>query len=255
MMPYKARSCEVCQTSFTPPHRATILSTGDNHLRLCAQCRREVKHVILKEPHVSETPIRHNLSAPLTQIVMDLETWGLDRGWGVTLVASFLIHGGIDGPVKRTLTLRDYAPWRCGVRSNDSELAKEVFDILKTGQIVYAHNGDYFDIRWLRTVALKYGFEMPRLKLIDPAQIARKKYLVGRNSLESMADFIGTPKLGIEKMHITPDVWRGALLDNDNDCWLQLVARCESNVELLNYVASAVTGDVGMIDYQGSARG
>jgi len=126
-MPYKARRCEVCTTSFTPPHRATFLSTGDNHFRLCAACRREVKGVMLHEPIVTETPVRHNLSAPLTQIVMDLETWGLDRGWGVTMVGSFLIHGGADGPVKKTLSLRDYAPWKRGIRSDDSELANDHF--------------------------------------------------------------------------------------------------------------------------------
>lgn len=249
----KARYCQVCNTSFTPPHRATLLSDGDNHLRLCAQCRREVKAVVTGEAKPSETPVPHYLAAPLTQVVFDLETWGLDRGWGVTLVASFLIHGGENGPVKKTFALRDYASWKRGIRSDDSELVRDIFSTLKTGQIAYAHNGDYFDIRWLRTVALKYGFEMPRLKLIDPAQIARKKYLVGRNSLESMADFIGTPR-GVQKMHITPDNWRSALLDNDQAAWEILIARCESDVELLNYVASAVTGDVGMVDFTGSAR-
>jgi len=256
-MPYKARRCEVCTTSFTPPHRATFLSTGDNHFRLCAACRREVKGVMLHEPIVTETPVRHNLSAPLTQIVMDLETWGLDRGWGVTMVGSFLIHGGADGPVKKTLSLRDYAPWKRGIRSDDSELAKDIFSILKTGQIVYAHNGEYFDIRWLRTLALKYNLEMPRVKLIDPAAISRQKYLVGRNSLEAMADFLGLQSGGqkLGKMHIEPQIWKGALLDNDDKCWVLLTERCDSDVLLLNGVASAVTGDVGMIDYRGSAKG
>ena len=258
-MPYKARYCEVCQASFTPPSfkNKSILSTGDNHLRLCAPCRREVKAVLSSETLVSETPVLHSLAAPLTQIVMDLETWGLDRGWGVTLVGSFLIHGGPAGVVKKTLSLRDYAPWQAGKRSDDKDLAYEVFDILKTGQIVYAHNGEFFDIRWLRSLALKYGLEMPRVKLIDPAQISRRKYLIGRNSLEALADFLGlkapdgTP---LVKMHIEPEIWKGALLDNDDDCWFKLKQRCESDVLLLNGVASAVTGDVGMIDYTGSSR-
>ena len=253
-MPYVARPCIICTNTFTPNSWGKgKLDTGDNFATHCAKCRRIVKAVRENEALPSEMPIPHYLPAPLTQVVFDLETWGLDRGWGVTLVASFLIHGGETGPVKKTFALRNYDSWKRGIRSDDSELVQDIFSTLKTGQIAYAHNGEFFDIRWLRTVALKYGFEMPRLKLIDPAQIARKKYLVGRNSLESMADFIGTPR-GVQKMHITPDIWRSALLDNDQAAWELLIARCESDVELLNYVASAVTGDVGMVDFGGSSR-
>jgi hypothetical protein len=117
--------------------------------------------------------------------------------------------------------------------------------------VAYAHNGQNFDFKWLRTVALKYGLVMPRLKLIDPCQIAWKRYRLGRNSLEALADFLGLKE---EKLHVSPDVWRGALMDDDDSCWDTLVARCKSDVSLLNEVASKTTGDVGMIDFQGSYR-
>lgn len=265
-MPYLARPCIVCTNIFTPNSWGKgKLDTGGNFTTHCAKCRRSVKAVLEAEALPSDTPVAHRLAAPLTQVVFDLETWGLDRGWGVTLVASFLIHGGAEGPVKKTFALRDYPSWKRGIRSDDSGIVQDIFATLKTGQIAYAHNGEYFDIRWLRTVALKYGFEMPHLKLIDPAQIARRKYLVGRNSLESMADFIGPRFMALvnggikglqslQKMHITPDTWRSALLDNDQAAWEVLIARCESDVMLLNSVASAVTGDVGMVDYMGSSR-
>ncbi|MGH9425003.1 MAG: ribonuclease H-like domain-containing protein [Terriglobia bacterium] len=192
----------------------------------------------------------------MRQVVFDLETWGLDRGWGVTLVASFLEHGSPAGSQQSTLTIRDFSKWHKGVRSNDRELAEAIFAVLSRNHIAYAHNGEYFDVRWLRTVALKYGLAMPRLKLIDPAAIARQKYLLGRNSLEALGDFLQAPgsKSGaLEKMHISPDIWRAALLDNDDMAWKLLVQRCESDVVMLNAIASRVTGDVGMIDEKGSA--
>ena len=95
-MPYRQRTCNICLQTFMPPHRATVLSTGDNHLRLCAGCRRVEKGVGEDAP--SEMPRLHS-AAPMRQEVFDLATWGLDRGWGVTLIASFLIHGGEVGPV------------------------------------------------------------------------------------------------------------------------------------------------------------
>ncbi|MGH8656868.1 MAG: ribonuclease H-like domain-containing protein [Gammaproteobacteria bacterium] len=206
-------------------------------------------------PPQNDVATPHSVAAPMRQVVFDLETWGLDRGWGVTMVASFLIHGYAAGTKKVTLTLRDYTAWGQGTRSNDRDMVAAVFDELRPCHIGYAHNGERFDIRWLRTVALKYGLEMPRLKLVDPCMIAWKKYLLGRNSLEAVADFLElSENKGKEKLHISPDVWRHALMDNDDAAWALLVDRCESDVDLLNEVAARVTGDIGMVDYSGSWR-
>lgn len=249
---FQAKPCRLCQKMFTPPRGATVLSTGDNHATFCAECRRIIKDATLHLDSPSEGPVLHDgPGAPMRQVVFDLETWGLDRGWGVTLVASFLIHGGNDGPKRITLKHRDSQAWKAGKRSDDREIAEEVFRILSDCHIAYAHNGDRFDIPWLRTVALKYGFQMPRIKLVDPCQIAWKRYRIGRNSLEAVADFL---QLSQSKLHISPDVWRGALMDDDDACWDLLHKRCVSDVDLLNEVASRVTGDVGMVDFQGSWR-
>lgn len=229
-----------------------MLSTGDNHETHCPECRRVIKDATLHLDSPSEGPLLHEgPGAPLRQIVFDLETWGLDRGWGVTLVASFLIHGGPEGPKRITLRHRDSAAWKSGKRSNDKEIAEEVYRILGNGGIAYAHNGDRFDIPWLRTVGLKYGLQMPRIKLIDPCQIAWKRYRLGRNSLEAVSQFLGLEQ---SKLHISPDVWRGALMDDDEACWDLLRKRCESDVDLLNAVAGRVTGDVNMVDFSGSWR-
>jgi DNA polymerase elongation subunit (family B) len=248
---YQSKPCRVCQKTFTPPRESGALSTDDNHKYLCPSCRRAVKDAVAGNELPSEGPVLHDgPGAPMRQVIFDLETWGLDRGWGVTLVASFLIHG--DGDPKRiTLKHRDSAAWKAGKRSDDHEMAEEVFRILGSCHIGYAHNGDRFDVKWLRTVALKYGLQMPRLKLVDPCQIAWSKYLLGRNSLEAVADFMGLKQ---SKLHISPDVWRGALMDDSDESWSLLVDRCVSDVDLLNAVARGVSGDVGMIDYRGSWR-
>ena len=255
-MSYRPRDCEVCMSSFTPPHRANSLSTDDNHTRLCAACRRNVKAIGAGELPAVDGPTQHYLAAPMRQLVFDLETWGLDRGWGVTLVYSRLLHGGPKGPEKLTLTARDFAPWKKGIRSNDRDFVADVIEDLYQGNLIYAHNGERFDVRWLRTVALRYGFDMPKTKLVDPCAIAWRKYLVGRNSLEALADFLRPrfPNLAWDKMHVPVDIWRQALMDNDDESWKMLIKRCESDVEVLNSVASCVSGDVGMIDNIGSFR-
>lgn len=249
-MPYTSRLCELCLGQFTPPHRANALSIDNNYERLCAKCRREAKRAQMMEPPPNDVATSHWGAAPMKQCVFDLETWGLDRAWGVTLVASFIIHGGENGPERKTLKLRDYKPWQAGKRSYDRDLAVDVFDTLRECHILYAHNGERFDIRWLRTVALKYNLEMPRVKLVDPCSIAWRSYRLGRNSLEAVADFLELPQT---KLHLSPDIWRAAVLDDDDAAWSKLVERCESDVDLLNAISRRVTADVGMVDYTGSA--
>jgi uncharacterized protein YprB with RNaseH-like and TPR domain len=258
-VPYSQRWCRVCHAGFTPPRKGGLLSIGTNHLELCAGCRREALRAADGEPPPNDVATLHASAAdvagaPLKQVVYDLETWGLDRGWGVMLVASFLFHGFPQGPFKRTLTLRDYSPWKAGHRSNDREMAIEVAKLLEPCHVAIVHNGERFDVRWLRSIALKYGITMPKLRLVDPCQIAWKKYALGRNSLEAVADFLGLADKGKQKLHISPDVWRRALMDDSNADWDLLKERCESDVDLLNEVAAKVTGDAGLIDYQGSWR-
>lgn len=187
----------------------------------------------------------------MRQIVFDWETWGLDRQWGVALVVSWLIHGGEKGPERGTLILRDYDTWRRGQRSIDRDLVADFLKVYGGCQIAYAHNGDRFDVKLMRTVALKYNLPMPRVKLVDPCAIAWKKYLLGRNSLDALASFLGLPQ---QKMHLPVDTWREALMDDDDEAWRLLVERCESDVDVLNAVAGKVTGDINMIDYSGSWR-
>lgn len=252
---YQPRLCRVCQKKFVPPRKQGMLGQDGNHRTHCPECRRIVKDATLNLEPPSDSPVLHaGPGAPMRQVVFDLETWGLDRGWGVTLVASFLIHGGPEGPKQITLKHRDSKSWKAGRRSDDQEIAEEVFRILGGCHIAYAHNGDRFDFKWLRTVALKYNLQMPRLKLVDPCMIAWRKYLLGRNSLEAVADFLGLEEKGRGKLHISPNVWREALMDDSPEAWEELVERCVSDVDLLNEIAAKVTGDVGMIDFQGSWR-
>lgn len=195
--------------------------------------------------------IPHYGAAPMRQIVFDWETFGLDRGWGVALVVSWIIHGGADGPSRGTLKLRDYPSWKSGNRSCDRDIVADFLKVYGDCHIAFAHNGDRFDVKLMRTIALKYQLPMPRIKLQDPCKLAWNKYLLGRNSLEAVADFLGLEQ---SKIHVSPDTWRKALMDDDGPSWDTLVTRCESDVSILNEIASRVSGDVGMLDYWGSAR-
>lgn len=246
-----SRVCEVDGKKFVPPVK-------DPGQKRCAECRRLAERAPAANPFEDWRPGQpvpkapSHLAAPLRQAVFDLETFSLDRGWGVLMVGSILLYGNGGEPEQYTFDLRDTQAWKEGRRSDDSELGARILKVLNEAHILIAHNGLNFDIPYLNSVALKYG--MPRLskKLIDPVQIARQKYRIGSNALGSLTSFLGLPE---DKMPVSSDVWRTALFDGNEASWRTLRERCESDVRILAMVAGRITDDVGMVDKIGSFRG
>jgi len=261
-MPYAKRKCAVCPKDFFPSHSSPDPEEHAKRMTLCLECRRAVSHprsAVYEDyrsggpPPVAEV---HNASdgtallPPFVQGVFDLETFGLWPNWGVVLCASILVHQGGE-PQWYEFQLRDYPAWKEGRRSDDRALVTDIIARLETCDILYAHNGERFDVRWLRTTALRYELPFPERKLVDPAQVSWKKYRLGSNSLESMSDYLRIPHI---KTHLNPDVWVKAALDADEPSWAEMIDHCHKDVLLLNEVAARVSRDVGMVDYRGSWR-
>lgn len=283
-MPYRPRSCDECGREWKPLSRAddTVcrgcrwkknkqLQDGQQtplHLRTCDVCAKEFTAVVDRQTGL--IPVRchacrrlaetargvddprqpeHYLAPPLKQCVFDLETFSLDRGWGVLMVGTLLMFGEGPEPTWYEFDLTQSKGWP-DKRSDDRELAEKVLSVLRRAHVAIGHNSARYDIPWLNSIALKYDLDPIQIKLIDPVLIARRKYRIGNNSLSAMSSFLELPE---DKMHISPDVWRHALMDNDKQCWDTLRERCKSDVRLLAMLAARVTRDVGLVDYQGSA--
>lgn len=249
-MPYAKRNCTVCGNFFKPPHRA---SHGDYQaMHRCNECRGLDTEPVgngepLPAPEVIDASKGSDLLPPLVQGVFDLETYTLDRNWGVLLVGSILIHRG--GPPEiTTYTLRESSGWPHR-RGDDGELAEKVAKKLDECHLLIAHNGSRFDIPWMRTLALKHNFAWREKKLVDPCAVAWKRYKLSNNSLQTVANFLG---LG-QKMPLAESVWRDAILNDDSTAWELLKTRCESDVTILNAIAAKVIGSVNTIDFAGSA--
>lgn len=272
-MPYAKRACSSCGRTWLP-HNASdgdtcrgCLATSKSRpepewfIRQCQTCFKNFNTKVdsdrfcrdcFKQPKAKALPLTTDelaLDAPFKQAVFDLETWGLDRGWGVLLMGCILVHG--DGPTPKwyQFDLTESSGWP-NKRSDDSELARKILDVLQDCDIIMAHNGLWFDRKYLNTIALKYGYPSLMKKLVDPVQKARNMYRIGANSLSAIADYLGLPE---SKMHVPMETWRVAVLDNDENAWNTLRERCQSDVRILNAVCRRMRGDFGIIDTQGSA--
>ena len=120
---------------------------------------------------------------------------------------------------------------------DDSDITRQLIDRLNNFSVLIAHNGIRFDVPMLNTRALAAGIRglSPGIKHIDPCKIAWRHLNMQRNSLDAIAAFL---QLDEGKYHIGPEVWVRAALDRDKQAMKTLVERCESDVRVLEDVAS-----------------
>lgn len=74
----------------------------------------------------------------------------------------------------------------------DKFLIEQFVDVLNEADLIVAHNGDRFDIKWLKTRALYHRIPMlPNYKQFDTLKVAKSKLLLNSNRLDYIAKFLG----------------------------------------------------------------
>lgn len=171
----------------------------------------------------------------------DLESYGLDPVYGRLLCAVIKPWGGQPHIIRMQQA-----------SSDDSELVRKTVDELSRYAILFAHNGIFHDRAMLNGRALEYN--VPLLdnfgKLVDPYQIARKHLNMRRNSLDALAAHL---RLNEQKMHLDPSVWVRAALDHDEEAMQTIIARCVSDCNVLEQLATRMLPLMGNINPFGSA--
>ena len=253
-VPGKRMVCPVCVREFTQ------IEPGQSSHKACLS---RVNRGVASVPKELETPYKDagykpglpipealgpvtSLPGPLRIAAFDLETFALDRGWGIILVACAVVFDG-GKTTEHVFRLDQFDTFKKD-RSNDSEIAAAILSVLEDCHIWLAHNGKWFDLPYLNSVAAKYGLPSVERKLRDPVQILRAKFRIGSNSLEAAADFF---ELEHSKIHVPAEVWRQAAFNGSKAHFDILENRCRSDVRLLVEVARKVEDYGGTINYSG----
>lgn len=104
-------------------------------------------------------------------------------------------------------------------------------DALEADELV-AHNGDRFDVGWLRTRALKHGLgPLPSFKTVDTLAWAKRLCLFNSNKLDYIARFLGVGA----KTRTDYDLWKD-VLKGDPKALNRMVAYCANDVRVLERV-------------------
>lgn len=116
---------------------------------------------------------------------------------------------------------------------DDKFLLEQFIEVMNESDVMVAHNGDRFDIKWIKTRALKHNLEMyPRYRTIDTLWLARKHFYLNSNKLDYIAKFLGFEG----KINTDHSLWDKVILEKDNDALIEMVTYCEEDVRQLEKV-------------------
>lgn len=115
----------------------------------------------------------------------------------------------------------------------DKELLKEFMLIADKSDEIVLHNGDKFDIPWIRARCIFHGLEpMKQYKTVDTLKWARRKFLFNSNKLDYIAKFLGIGG----KIKTEFGLWKSIVLDKNQKAMDSMCAYCAKDVELLQQV-------------------
>lgn len=130
-----------------------------------------------------------------------------------------------------------YLTWDKGC---DKKMMDKFFKIINEADECISHNGNNFDVKWIRTRFLTHGYtSMPEIKSIDTLRMARTKFKFNSNKLNDIGITLGLGKK-IDTGGI--DLWHDIILRNDKIALKKMVEYCQQDVILLEKIFLKIKG-------------
>jgi uncharacterized protein YprB with RNaseH-like and TPR domain len=118
-------------------------------------------------------------------------------------------------------------------KQNDKEMLIKFIEVADSADELVGHNGDKFDLAWIRTRCLFHGVAMfPTYTTIDTLKISRSKFKFNSNKLDYISQFLHIGK----KIKTDYSLWKKILLDNDEVALKKMIKYCQNDVVILEKV-------------------
>ena len=115
----------------------------------------------------------------------------------------------------------------------DKKMLQKFIEIANTADEMVGHNGDRFDLAWIRTRCLFHRINMfPTYTTIDTLKVSRNKFRFNSNKLDYIAKYLG---MG-EKIKTEFGLWKAIVLHKDKAAMEKMVKYCQQDVKLLEKV-------------------
>jgi uncharacterized protein YprB with RNaseH-like and TPR domain len=122
-------------------------------------------------------------------------------------------------------------------KQNDKLMLQKFIDVANTADELIGHNGDKFDLAWVRTRCLFHGISMfPTYVTIDTLKTARSKFKFNSNKLDYIAKYLGVGR----KIKTEFSLWKDIVLNKDAIAMGKMVKYCKQDVIVLERVYDAL---------------
>jgi hypothetical protein len=123
---------------------------------------------------------------------------------------------------------------------DDKFMLEQFIEVMNEADLIVAHNGDRFDLKWIKTRALYHGLTTMLVDYpsIDTLKLAKKKFYFNSNRLDYISKFLGFEG----KIQTTAALWNKVCMQNDRDALKEMIAYCDEDVVQLEKVYDALVG-------------
>lgn len=116
---------------------------------------------------------------------------------------------------------------------SDKKLLQEFIKVANQADELVGHNGDKFDLRWVRTRCLYHRIELfPKYVTIDTLKLSRRQFRFNSNRLDYIASFLGIGK----KIKTDFNLWKDIVLNKCEKSMAKMIDYCKQDVKLLEQV-------------------
>jgi hypothetical protein len=95
---------------------------------------------------------------------------------------------------------------------SDLMVVKKLYDVMMQADIIVAHNGDQYDVKYLNGRILLNGLPpLPPIRTVDTKKVASRMFLLNSNRLDALGKMLGLGR----KLHTDGQWWLDILLGPD----------------------------------------
>ena len=126
-------------------------------------------------------------------------------------------------------------------KQSDKKMLQDFIKVVNEATELVGHNGDKFDLAWIRTRCLFHEIDMfPTYTTIDTLKVARSKFKFNSNKLNYIAQFLGIGS----KIKTDFDLWKDIALKNDKVAMAKMIKYCKMDVVLLEKVHKKLSNHI-----------
>ena len=119
----------------------------------------------------------------------------------------------------------------------DKFLLEQFIPILDEADMIVAHNGDRYDLKFIKTRALKHNLKMLiNYKQFDTLKVAKAKFMFNSNKLDYISKFLGAEG----KISTEMKLWDDIILRKCPKALIQMLDYCDEDVRQLEVVYNAL---------------